>query len=108
MRGLGEVIVQEVTAMLEEASSIENLEVFTPWGVSVGLITSLEIDAESGEIANLYLEETNDKMVENGESILIPYRWIQAVGDIIILRYFPEDIPIRSMENLGMEEFQYE
>ena len=94
--------------MLEEASSIENLEVFTPWGVSVGIITSLEIDSESGEISNLYLEETNEKMVENGESILIPYRWIQAVGDIVLLKYFPEDIPIRSNENLGLNEFQYE
>jgi sporulation protein YlmC with PRC-barrel domain len=108
MGGLGEVIVQEVVDMLEEASEIENLEVFTPWGVSVGLITSLEVDAESGEISSLFLEETNEKMVENGESILIPFRWIQAVGDIVLLRYFPEDIPVKSMEDVGLEEFQYE
>ncbi len=93
--------------MLEEASNLENIEVFTPWGVSVGLVTSLELESENGEIANLFLEETNDRLVEDGESILIPYRWIQAVGDIIILRYYPEDIPVRSMENLGGEEYQF-
>jgi sporulation protein YlmC with PRC-barrel domain len=93
--------------MLEEASNLENIEVFTPWGVSIGNITSVEIDSETAEIANIFLEETNEKLVEEGSSILIPFRWIQAVGDIIILRYFPEDIPIRSMEDLGLDEYRY-
>jgi sporulation protein YlmC with PRC-barrel domain len=93
--------------MLEEASNLENIEVFTPGGVSIGNITSVEIDSETAEIANIFLEETNEKLVEEGSSILIPFRWIQAVGDIIILRYFPEDIPIRSMEDLGLDEYRY-
>jgi sporulation protein YlmC with PRC-barrel domain len=93
--------------MLEEASHLENLEVFTPWGVSIGTATSVEIESETAEIANIFLEETNEKLVEEGSSILIPYRWVQAVGDIIILRYFPEDLPIRSMEDLGLDEYRY-
>jgi sporulation protein YlmC with PRC-barrel domain len=93
--------------MLEETSQLENIEVFTPWGVSIGNIASLEIDSERSEISNIFLEETNEKLVEEGASILIPFRWVQAVGDIIILRYFPEDLPIRSMEDLGLDEYNF-
>lgn len=89
--------------MLEEASNIENLEVFTPWGVSIGMVNSLEIESETGEVANLFMEETNDRLVEDGASILIPFRWIQGVGDIVILKYFPENIPIRSDESMDRE-----
>jgi sporulation protein YlmC with PRC-barrel domain len=92
--------------MLEEATILENLEVFTPWGVKIGDIAGLEIDSEAAEIENIFIEETNDRLVQNGEPILIPYRWVQAVGDIVILRHFPPDIPIASPENLGMREFQ--
>jgi sporulation protein YlmC with PRC-barrel domain len=93
--------------MLEEATTLNDLEVFTPWGVKIGDVTNLEIDSESMEIENIFIEETNDRLVENGESILIPYRWIQAVGDIIILKHFPNDVPVRSESDLGaFEEFR--
>lgn len=93
--------------MLEEATTLNDLEVFTPWGVKIGDVTNLEIDSESMEIENIFIEETNDRLVENGESILIPYRWVQAVGDIVILKHFPIDLPIMSDSDLGaLEEFR--
>jgi len=92
--------------MLEEVSAINDLEVFTPWGVKIGDVANIEIDSETTEIENLFLEITNDRLVQEGASIMIPFRWVQAVGDIIILRHFPEDLPIRSMEDLGPAEFR--
>lgn len=87
--------------MLEEATSIVDLEVFTPWGVKVGNIDNLEIDSDTFEIENILIEETNERLVEGGASLLIPYRWIQAVGDVVILRHFPEDIPIKAPEEMA-------
>ena len=93
--------------MLEEATTLNDLEVFTPWGVKIGDVTNLEIDSESMEIENIFIEETNDRLVADGESILIPFRWVQAVGDIVILKHFPNDLPIRSSDDLGsFEEFR--
>ncbi|MFO8050642.1 MAG: PRC-barrel domain-containing protein [Thermoplasmatota archaeon] len=89
--------------MLEEATVLIDLEVFTPWGVKVGNIDNLEIDSESFEIVNIFIEETNERLVEEGASLLIPYRWIQAVGDVVILRHFPEDLPIRSPDEMAGE-----
>ncbi len=92
--------------MIEETSSLIGLELFTPWGVKVGDVTNIEIDSDKGEVSNIYMEETNENLVEYGDSIMIPFRWIQAVGDIIILKHFPEDLPIKS-EQMGDEEYNY-
>jgi sporulation protein YlmC with PRC-barrel domain len=92
--------------MLEEVSELNNLEVFTPWGVKIGDVANIEIDSETTEIENLFLEVTNERLVQDGASILIPFRWVQSVGDIVILRHFPEDLPIRSANDLGPEEYR--
>lgn len=92
--------------MLEEVSVLNNLEVFTPWGVRIGDVNNVEIDSETSTIENLFLETTNEKLVSRGDSILIPFRWVQAVGDIIILKHFPEDLPIRSKDDDGLEEYR--
>ena len=92
--------------MLEETSTLIGLEVFTPWGVKVGNIANIEVDSEDGEISNLYLEETNDALVQNGEPILLPFRWVQALGDIVILKHFPKDVPIHS-EGVPENEYRF-
>ncbi|MGA1821661.1 MAG: PRC-barrel domain-containing protein [Thermoplasmatota archaeon] len=92
--------------MLEETSSLLGLDVFTPWGVRVGTIADIEIDYEEFEISNLFLEETNELLVERGADIMIPYRWVHAAGDIILLRYFPEEVPIPAPEGMEFPEFE--
>jgi hypothetical protein len=32
--------------------------------------------------------------VEDSRSITIPYRWVQNVGDIVLLKHFPEHIEL--------------
>ena len=68
--------------MLEEAAQLENIEVFTPWGVSIGLITSLEIDSESCDVEASgdsyeygyeYSEETVDEGSEEEAEHLSDY-----------------------------------
>jgi len=92
--------------MLEELTNIEGLEVYTPLGVRVGNITGVEVDDEEGNISGLLAEDTNPNLVEMGAPLLIPFRWIQAVGDVIILRHFPEEIPIPAPSEFGMEEYK--
>ena len=92
--------------MLEESSVLIGLEVFTPWGVRIGAISDLELDSEEEEITNIYLEETNDRLVEDGANLMIPFRWVQGLGDIVILKHFPEDLPISSPGEGGIDEFR--
>ena len=95
--------------MLEEVTSLLGLQIYTNYGVFVGVINNIIIDVKTHKAQSLYIEETNPTLVEESRSITIPYRWVQNVGDIVLLRYFPEHIELtddqRRMFELEAERF---
>ena len=78
--------------MLEEAGNLIGLEVYTPDGIFVGIVNNLVIDLAGNKVDGIFLEETNPARVDHGISINIPFRWVQSVGDVIILRVFPDRV----------------
>jgi len=81
-----------------------NLPVYTNKGIYVGEVRNVLIDIEERCIAKLILTETNKELVEDGMDVAVPYRWVSAVGDIIILSYFPERVEIPREEEVEEEE----
>lgn len=81
-----------------------NLPVYTNKGIYVGEVRNVLIDIEERCIAKLILTETNKELVEDGMDVAVPYRWVSAVGDIIILSYFPERVEIPREEEIEEEE----
>ena len=79
--------------MLEEITVLYDLVVYTEFGIYLGEVANITIDPDKCEIESLILEETNDTLVEEGRAVSIPFRWVGAVGDIIILKHFPDRIP---------------
>jgi len=43
-----------------------------------------------------------------GAPIKIPFRWVQSIGDIVILKHFPRDLPIKGDDEMGGALPQYE
>jgi sporulation protein YlmC with PRC-barrel domain len=80
---------------LEEISEIVGLQVYTNQGVFLGNVNNLVVDVEIGAVDGLFVGETNPLLVEGGRAVSVPYRWIQSVGDIVILRYFPKRVSLR-------------
>ncbi len=81
-----------------------NLPVYTNKGIYVGEVRNVLIDIDERCIAKLILTETNRELVEDGMDVAVPYRWVSAVGDIIILSYFPERVEIPREEESEEEE----
>src|SRR2546422_8324959 len=81
--------------MLEEISEIIGLQVYTNTGVFLGNVNNLVVDVENGAVDGLFVGETNPLLVEGGRAVSVPYRWIQSVGDIVILRYFPKRVSLK-------------
>jgi len=81
--------------MLEEISEIIGLQVYTNTGVFLGNVNNLVVDVENGAVDGLFVGETNRLLVEGGRAVSVPYRWIQSVGDIVILRYFPKRVSLK-------------
>ena len=75
--------------MLTEITHLQNLEVLTDKGLTLGYVEDIIVDLDSGEIYELLVSETNPDLVEEGASVGVPYRWVQSMSRVILLKYFP-------------------
>lgn len=81
--------------MLEEASELIGLQVYTQKGIYLGSVNNLVIDLEESKVEGLFINETNPLLVENSKAVNVPYRWISSVGDIILLKHFPKKVALK-------------
>ncbi len=84
--------------MLEAVSEIMGMQVFTPGGIYLGNVDNLVMDMDVCAINGIFIHETNPVLVDGSRSINIPYRWIQSIGDVVILKYFPKRVTVAKDE----------
>ena len=89
--------------MLTEVSEIIGLQVYTKQGTFLGNVNNVIIDVDTQKIDGVFLNGTNPLLVEGGRSVSVPYRWIQCIGDIILLRSFPKKVRVRAEKPLREE-----
>ena len=76
--------------MLSELFEINGLGVYTPEGLFLGNVDNLVLELGSNRIDGLFISKPNPLLVEDSSTVLVPYRWIESIGDIILLKYFPK------------------
>ena len=81
--------------MLEEASELIGLQVYTSQGIFLGTVSNLVVEVDENKVQGLFVTNTNPLLVEGSKAVNVPYRWISAIGDIIILRYFPKRVALK-------------
>src|SRR4030042_1296702 len=81
--------------MLEEASELIGLQVYTNKGIYLGTVNNLVVELDESKVQGLFINETNPLLVENSKAVNVPYRWIGAVGDIVLLKYFPKKVSLK-------------
>lgn len=82
-------------SLLEEISEIIGLQVYTNNGVFLGNVNNLIVDVDNGNVDGIFVGETNPLLVEGSRAVSVPYRWVQSVGDIVVLRHFPKRVSLR-------------
>lgn len=81
--------------MHAEITSLLGLEVYTQKGVFVGRVDDIVLNPEQGEVSGLALGDLNkDLFDQKSKGIIIPYRWITAIGDIIIMRHLTRNAKV--------------
>ncbi len=75
--------------MLTETSELIGLEIYTDRGALLGAVEDLVYDLDKENVYGMYIEKSNPLLVEDSIPIVVPFRWIEGVGDIIVLHYFP-------------------
>jgi sporulation protein YlmC with PRC-barrel domain len=88
--------------MSEVVTRFNQMPVYTARGKYVGHVGNVILDLENHKVASLLITDTNPEIVDGGRNVAVPYRWVQAVEDIIILASFPQRIEIQ--EELETEE----
>ena len=81
--------------MLIEVTSLYNLEVYTPKGIYLGRINEVLVDVNKNNIYEVILEETNPTIIDDSRSVGVPFRWIDSVSEIVVLKYFPGKIHVK-------------
>ena len=92
--------------MLNEATRLAGLTVYTRDGERLGVVHDVLFDTSQRIVAALLITGTTPKLVKGGANIIIPYRWVQNLDDVVILRHFPEKLEFTEEEEIG--EFSFE
>lgn len=65
------------------------MQVYTHQGTYLGTVQEVSLDLTTHAMDGLYLSSTNGALVPEAANIIIPYRWVANLDDIILLRFFP-------------------
>ena len=80
----------------QEITSLVGREVYTNTGVFIGQVEDLRLDMDAEEVTGLALHELNSELfdaeVTSARGVIVPYRWVQAVGDVVIVNDIIERI----------------
>ena len=97
--------------MLARVSEIFGKEVYTINGKRIGKVLTLTLNVETKRIAEVYIYSLDSKAVkkynlEGRRGIIIPYRGVRAIDDIVIINEIkPLEIE-REEESEGYESFE--
>ena len=74
--------------MRAEISTLFGLNVYTDKGVYIGKVNDVILDPNESKITGLAVRKINDKLfnVEGNKGIILPYRWVIAVADVILIK----------------------
>lgn len=87
--------------MHAEVSTLFGLNVYTDKGVYIGKVNDVVLEVTEKKAVGLAVMKLNPEVFDTSSKpgVVIPYRWVTAVGDIVLIRHVkdqfkkPEEIP---------------
>ena len=91
--------------MLVEMTELLGRQIYTPEGRLLGEVGNVVVDVDASKIDGLFVDESSPMLVEDSKPINVPYRWVSAVNDVVLLKYFPKRVSVkRSPKAAAAEE----
>ena len=81
----------ETESVPQEITSLVGREVYSHNGVFVGEVEDIRLDLQKELVTGLALGDVNHELFDarvsasDSEGVIVPYRWVRAVGDIILI-----------------------
>ncbi len=80
----------------QEITTLVGREVYTNNGVFLGEIEDLRLDLDAQQVTGLALHELNRELfaeeAASARGVIVPYRWVQSVGDVVIVNDLAERV----------------
>jgi len=88
-----------------ELSSLYGQDIYTDRGVYVGKVEDVSVDIKERRISGLAVRNINPNAfdVGNKRGVIIPYRWVIAIGDIILIKHVKKGRRERGENKEGRE-----
>ncbi|MFO8116391.1 MAG: PRC-barrel domain-containing protein [Halorubrum sp.] len=92
-----------MNAVPQEITSLVGREVYSNNGVFVGEIEDVRLDLDAQTVTGLALAELNRELfagrVDGNTGVILPYRWVRAVGDVVLINDVIERLDTGSDED---------
>ena len=72
------------------SDELRSRPVILPDGRVLGMVHDAIVDVESTSITHLFVTSHPPQIVEDSIHIAIPWRWVRSIGDVVVLRWFPQ------------------
>ncbi len=73
----------------QEITTLVGREVYSNNGVYVGEVEDIQLNLDEELVTALAVADLNRELFEGvastGSGVLVPYRWVRAVGDVILI-----------------------
>ncbi len=73
----------------QEITTLVGREVYSNNGVFVGEVEDVRLNLDQELVTGLALAELNGELFEGtvprGKGVMVPYRWVRAVGDVVLI-----------------------
>lgn len=81
--------------MLVEMTELLGRQIYTPDGRLLGDVDNVVVDVEGAKVDGLYVDESSPLLVDDSRPVNVPYRWVAAVSDVVLLKYFPKRVSLK-------------
>jgi sporulation protein YlmC with PRC-barrel domain len=81
--------------MLVEMTELLGRQIYTPDGRLLGEVDNVTVDVDAAKVDGLYVDQTSPMLVEDSRPTNVPYRWVSAVNDVVLLKFFPKRISLK-------------
>jgi sporulation protein YlmC with PRC-barrel domain len=72
-----------------QLSSLYGQDLYTDRGIYVGKVEDVTVDIKEKRISGLAVKNVSPNAFNVGrkKGVIIPYRWVTAIGDIVIIKH---------------------
>ena len=77
-----------------DVTGLVGMTVVLPNGLHLGEVYDIVVDTDHWGCTHLYVRDADPRISEESIPVAIPWRWVKAIGDVLLLRWFP-DTPLK-------------